>query len=55
MELQSREIGLVQLESDVQGCRYPRVLISERSVSVVFSRDDNGDGLGCECAAQGVR
>ena len=55
MELQSREIGLVQLESDGQGRRYPRILIPERSVSVVLYRDDNVNELGCECAAQGVR
>jgi len=55
MELQSREICLVQLESDGQGVRYPRILISERSVSIIISRDENADKLRCECAAQGVR
>jgi hypothetical protein len=31
MELQSREIGVIQLELDGQGRRYPRILISEGS------------------------
>ena len=55
MELQSREVGLVQLESDGQGRRYPGIFIPKRNVNVVLYRDDNTNELGCECAAQGVR